>query len=96
VKFLYGKLHVEGHALKTTKDVLATPETYRQRLRAQITVALPVVVVLMLCSRAEAEKYRSGAQAFVDRVFFQEEIEECLSFLRETLARHTPAARPLV
>lgn len=88
MKFLYGALRLEGLSLKSTKDVLAAPDEIRQRLRDQITLALPVVVVLMLCSRVEAERYRSGAQAFVDRVFFQEEIEDCLTFLRETLARH--------
>jgi len=36
----------------------------------------------MLCSKVEAERYRDGAEAFVDRVFFEEEIEECLEFLR--------------
>ncbi len=90
MKFLYGTLLVEGLALRTTKDVLAAPQEFRERLRARITQALPVVVVLMLCSRSEAERYRPGAEAFVDRVFFQEEIEECLSFLRETIARHRP------
>lgn len=90
MKFLYGALRLEGFALRSTKDVLAAPDEFRERLRAQITQALPVVVVLMLCSRAEAEKYRAGAQAFVDRVFFQEEITECLEFLRETIARHPP------
>jgi hypothetical protein len=90
MKFLYGALHIEGLALEATKDVLAAPQAFRERLRAQITQALPVVVVLMLCSRAEAERYREGAEAFVDRVFFQEEIEDCLTFLRDTVARHTP------
>lgn len=88
MKFLYGALRLEGIALRTTKDVLAAPQPFRERLRAQITQALPVVVVLMLCSRVEAERYRGGAEAFVDRVFFQEEIEECLTFLRDTIARH--------
>ncbi len=88
MKFLYGTLLLEGLALRSTREVLSAPETIRQRLRDQITRALPVVVVLMLCSRNEAEKYRGGAQAFVDRVFFQEEIEECLAFLRNTLERH--------
>ncbi|MBI5544349.1 MAG: hypothetical protein HY901_10695 [Deltaproteobacteria bacterium] len=43
----------------------------------------------MLCSKLEAEKYREGAEAFVDRVFFQEEIEECLAFLKESIAPRT-------
>ncbi len=93
MKFLYGDLRLEGFALKSTKDVLGAPDAFRARLRAQITQALPVVVVLMLCSRTEAERYRAGAQAFVDRVFFQEEITECLEFLRETIARHPQPAK---
>lgn len=36
----------------------------------------------MLCSKVEPERYRDG-MAFVDRVFFEEEIEECLALLRE-------------
>jgi len=88
MKFLYGTLRLEGLALQSTKEVLSAPEEIRKRLRDQITQALPVVVVLMLCSSAEAERYRPGAQAFVDRVFFQEEIEDCLAFLRDTIARH--------
>jgi len=86
MKFLYGALRLEGLAVRNTKDVLTAPETMRMRLREQITQALPVTVVLMLCSRSEAERYRPGAEAFVDRVFFQEEIEDCLTFLREAIA----------
>ena len=95
MKFLYGALRLNGLALRNTKEVLSAPEPIRERMRDQITKALPVVVVLMLCSRAEAERYRPGAQAFVDRVFFQEEIEECLSFLRETLDRHGQGKPPV-
>jgi hypothetical protein len=40
----------------------------------------------MLCPRVDAEKYREGAEAFVDRVFFQEEIDECLRFLKAAVA----------
>lgn len=43
-------------------------------------------MALFLCPRAEAEKYRAGAEAFIDRLFFQEEIEECLAYLREVTA----------
>lgn len=88
MKFLYGALRIDGLSLQTTTEVLAAPHPFREKLRGQIVGALPVVVVLMLCSRLEAERYRDGAQAFVDRVFFQEEIEECLSFLRDTIAQH--------
>ena len=34
----------------------------------------------------EAERYRDGAKAFVDRILFQKETEECLLFLKATLA----------
>jgi len=88
MKFLYGALRVEGLALTNTSDVLASPDEFRKRLRAQITNALPLVVLLMLCPRLEAERYRAGAHAFVDRVFFQEEIEECLTFLRKAIVRY--------
>jgi hypothetical protein len=88
MKFLYGALRIDGLALHTTAEVLAAPQPFRAKLRTQIVGTLPIVVVLMLCSRVEAERYREGAQAFVDRVFFQEEIEECLSFLRETVDQH--------
>lgn len=57
--------------------------TIRARIREQIRKSRPYVVVLMLCSKVEAERYRDGAEAFVDRVFFEEEIDECLAFLRE-------------
>jgi hypothetical protein len=60
----------------------------RARLREQIRSSLPTVVVLFLCSAAEAAKYRQGAEAFVDRVFFQEEIDACLAFLKASIERH--------
>jgi hypothetical protein len=66
--------------------VLENPGVLRARLRGQILQARPTVVVLMLCARADAERYREGAEAFVDRVFFQEEIEECLAFLKLSTA----------
>lgn len=87
MKFLYGDLRIEGLGLRTTRDVLENASAFRGRLRAQISTAMPVVVVLMLCSRFEAEKYREGAEAFVDRVFFQEEIDECLAFIKAVVAK---------
>lgn len=87
MKFLYGDLQLEGLGLKTTREVLEATSSFRQKLRERITATSPVVVVLLLCKRAEAEKYREGAEAFVDRVFFQEEIEECLAFLRSVVER---------
>jgi hypothetical protein len=87
MKFLYGALRLKGLGLTSTHEVLENPSSLRARLRQQIVRARPTVVVLMLCARAEAERYREGAQAFVDRVFFQEEIEECLAFLKASTAR---------
>jgi hypothetical protein len=86
MKFLYGALRLEGIGLTSTKEVLENPGSLRARLREQIVRARPTVVVLMLCSREDAERYREGAEAFVDRVFFQEEIEDCLSFLKASTA----------
>jgi hypothetical protein len=87
MKFLYGSLRLKGLALTSTRDVLENPGRLRARLRKQIVRARPTVVVLMLCSREDAERYREGAEAFVDRVFFQEEIEDCLAFLKAATAR---------
>jgi hypothetical protein len=87
MKFLYGALRLDGLALTSTKAVLENPGSLRARLREQIGRARPTVVVLMLCSREDAERYREGAEAFVDRVFFQEEIEECLAFLKASTGK---------
>lgn len=88
MKFLYGDLRIDGLGLTTTDNVLADPGPFRARLREQILKAQPVVVVLMLCARGEAERYREGAEAFVDRVFFQEEIDECLAFIKRVIEAH--------
>lgn len=87
MKFLYGQLELRGLNMTSTKAVLSTTPELRAKLRAQVCASLPVVVVLMLCSKVEAAPYKAGAEAFVDRVFFQEEIEECLAFLKSTVAR---------
>lgn len=86
MKFLYGRLSLQGLGVTDTRQVLGAAPRLRAELRAQITATPPAVVVLMLCPRAEAERYREAAEAFVDRVFFQEEIEECLAFLKQTIA----------
>jgi hypothetical protein len=83
MKFLYGTLELRGLGTPDTKTVLEQTSDLRAKLRKQIRASRPTVVVLMLCSRDEAERYREGAEAFVDRVFFQEEIDDCLVFLRE-------------
>ena len=83
MKFLYGDLTLSGLKLRTTAEVLEKGDEIRAKLRAQIVKSRPTVVAFFVCPRAEAEKYRAGAEAFIDRLFFQEEIEECLAFLRE-------------
>lgn len=87
MKLLYGALELRGLNLKSTKEVILGREKVQEKLRRQITAARPVVVVMFLCSRVEAERYRSGAEALIDKVFFQEEIEECLAFLKKSLRR---------
>lgn len=92
MKFLYGKLDLRGLALPSTEHVLSGTDRIRKQLRGQIVGVRPAVVALFLCPKAEAEKYRAGAEAFIDRLFFQEEIEECLAYLREVTS--TPPATP--
>ena len=48
---------------------------------------IALVVALFICPKAEAEKYREGAETFIDAVFFQEEIRECLDYLQSTISR---------
>jgi hypothetical protein len=86
MKYLYGNLELRGLDLDDTTSVAVDPEL-RQKIRAAITTTLPVVVAVFLCPKAEAERYRVGAEAFIDRLFFQEEIEECLDFLRNAVRR---------
>ncbi len=86
MKFLYGTIRLKGLRLKDLKIVIEAPARLRSELRKQIIASYPRVVVLMLCARLEAERYREGAEAFVDRVFFQEEIEECLAYLKSVVA----------
>jgi hypothetical protein len=84
MKAIYGNLKLEGLAVESTLGVECDP-ALRARLRGQVTTSAPVVVALLICPRAEAERYRPGLETFVDRVFFQEEIEECLGFLKATI-----------
>lgn len=83
MKFLYGTMDLRGLGITSTKTVASDAPALRARLRACVTASPPIVVLLMLCSKVEAERYREAAEAFVDRVFFQEEIEECLRFLKK-------------
>lgn len=87
MKVIYGDLELRGLGVKDTRQVAESSEL-RARLRRQITASAPVVVALFICARAEAERYREGAEAFIDRVFFQEEIQECLDFLKKTVSQN--------
>jgi hypothetical protein len=82
MKLLYGNLNLQGLKLPSTSIVLEQSDEIRAALRKQIVTARPAVVALFLCPKIEAERYRAGAETFIDRLFFQEEIEECLAFLR--------------
>jgi hypothetical protein len=85
MKALYGNINLQGLELRTTNDVLGNP-ALRQRLRDQFAASLPIIVAVLICSKREADRYRAGAEAFIDRVFFQEEIEECIAFLKAKCA----------
>jgi hypothetical protein len=83
VKFLYGDLRLHGMSLPHLLEEDERPAA-QARLRQQITAASPVVVALLLTELEHVtylRRYRSGIEAFVDRVFFADEIDECLSFL---------------
>jgi hypothetical protein len=85
MKLLYGTLDLKGLGLPTMAATLESQGLIRARLREAITASPPMVVALFLCPRDEAERYRAGAEAFIDRVFFQEEIEDCLACLRSAV-----------
>lgn len=82
MKFLYGSLKLKGLNVRDPRQVASSSARFRMNLRQQIISSKPTVVALFLCPKAEAEKYRAGAEAFIDRLFFQEEIDECLEFLK--------------
>lgn len=86
MKVVYGRLRLRGLNSKNTLHEKVVPKL-RKRIRTQIINSQPTVVALFLCSRKEAERYRAGAETFVDRVFFQEEIEECLAFLKAAVKK---------
>jgi hypothetical protein len=86
MKLLYGSLELKGLGLATMREALESQGAIRNHLRAAIMASPPMVVALFLCSRIEAERYRPGAEAFIDHVFFQEEVEECLDCLRSAIA----------
>ena len=86
MKTLYGKLALRGLNLKRTEGVLENARL-RRSIRKQITRSLPLVVAILICSKTQAKAYRAGAEAFIDRVFFEEEIEECIRFLKRSCAK---------
>ncbi len=86
MKAIYGRLRLQGLEVKSTLEVEGNSKL-RAKLREQITAASPVVVALLLCPKAQAERYREGAETFIDRIFFQEEIQECIAFLKRTIER---------
>lgn len=86
MKVLYGTVHLRGLNIRDPSRVAPDSE-YRDAIRRQIVATVPTVVGLFLCPRELAERYRAGAEAFIDRVFFQEEIDECLAFLKAAITR---------
>ena len=86
MKFLYGSGAYQALGIQRTENV-SRQETADQ-LRSQFTGRPPFVVGLFLCPREEAERYRRGAQSFVDRIFFQEEVDECIDYLDEIISNH--------
>lgn len=84
MKVLYGKLALTGFNLGSTREVAGNPKL-QAKLRQRILRSSPVVVAFFICPKAAAETYRPGAEAFIDRLFFQEELDDCLDFLRSKL-----------
>jgi hypothetical protein len=93
MKVLYGTLQLHGLDIRDPSRV-APDSPYRDAIRRQIVASVPTVVGLFLCPREAAERYRAGAEAFIDRVFFQEEIDECLAYLKTAIARADAEERP--
>lgn len=93
VKFLYGSLELRGLNLP---DLLSDEgrEQARGVLRAQIQGVRPVVIALLICRQEElelAKRFRPRAEAFINRLFFADEIDECLAFMAEIAPAGTPA-----
>lgn len=86
MKLLYGEGSLTGLGIADNRDV-SNEETARA-LRRQVVGVRPIVVGLFLCPRAEAERYRVGAQALIDRIFFQEEIDACIAFIAQIIDEH--------
>jgi len=83
VKVLYGDLKISGMQLTGLLADADRPAA-RSAIRDQIAGSKPVVAALLICRPEElevAKRYRAGAEAFIDRVFFPDEIDECIGFL---------------
>lgn len=85
LKFVYGQLQLTGLNLTS----LLGPDQRTEALtalREQIVDVRPIVVALLLCPLEQVERvrtYRDRAEAFVDKLFLADEIEECIAFLAE-------------
>lgn len=84
MKLLYSDVVLRGLGIATSEAV--RDQTTAPALRSQMLGHPPVVVGLLICPRSEAERYRTGAEAFIDRIFFQEEVDECIDFIGSTIA----------
>jgi hypothetical protein len=85
VKFIYGKLRLHGLDLPQLLEADQRSAVLAQ-MREQVVGVRPVVVALLLCPSEQLEKarsYRERAEAFVDRLFLADEIDECIAFLAE-------------
>jgi hypothetical protein len=83
VKLLYGDLELKGLDLSELLTESELPAA-RKAFRDQVTASKPAVAALLICRAEEleiAKRYRAGAEAFIDRVFFPDEIDECIGFL---------------
>lgn len=85
LKFLYGTLELRGLNLRELLDD-SSRALARRELRQQIAGTFPAVVALLLCPTDEipvAERYRENAEAFIDRVFFANQVDECIAYLAD-------------
>jgi hypothetical protein len=84
MKILYGNLIIRGFNQSTTENIAGNTKL-KTALRARIEACPPKVVAFFICRRSDAERYRPGAEAFIDRLFFQEEVDECIRFIAEVI-----------
>ena len=86
MKALYGDLRLRGLDLRSTVDV-SDNSKLQKRIRSQIVKARPTVVAFLICPKDKAQRYQPGAETFIDRLFFQEEVEDCIEYLRAVMQR---------